>query len=326
MNNRIEFIDLAKGVCIIMVICVHCDVDLSWPGLNSMRMPLYFILSGLFFKTYGGLKEFIIKKTNKILIPFIFFYLLGYAAFYAIKVVRPDMIGLTAAKGITDIFVGRQYFNGPIWFLLALYWTNILFYIIHLYVKPEWGRALLAAALSAVGVFLSKKNISLPFVFDVSLTTMIFFYFGYLLKKSNILYPGKYDNYLPIIALLLYGLAMAVDYCFKLRYYVQYNIIEGNFILILLMSISGALAVILLCKWIKHIPIISYIGRYSIIALCIHNFINRPVEYLVLRTPLAAYSNGVYFTAFFTIVITLACIPVCIKLIPYFTAQKDLIK
>ena len=27
-------------------------------------MPLYFILSGLFFKSYGGVKNFFIKKIN----------------------------------------------------------------------------------------------------------------------------------------------------------------------------------------------------------------------------------------------------------------------
>ena len=326
MNDRIEFIDLAKGICIIMVICVHCDMNLSFPGLDSMRMPLYFILSGLFFKTYGGFKNFIVKKTNKILLPFIFFYLLGYVAFYAIKAVRPEMIQLTVAQGITDVFTGRQYFNGPIWFLLALYWTNIIFCIIHLYIKSEWIRVIIIGALSAIGVMLSHNGIELPFLLDVSITAIPFFYFGYLLKKSDILLPNKYDKYLPLYAVGFYAVAFIIDYFFDLRYYVHYNIIEGNFIIIILLSICSALSVILLCKWIKRVPIISYIGRYSIIALCIHNFINRPVEHILAHTPLASINEGGYFTALFTIAITIGCIPICIKFIPYFTAQKELIK
>ena len=181
-----------------MVICVHCDMNLSFPGLDSMRMPLYFILSGLFFKTYGGFNNFIVKKTNKILLPFIFFYLLGYVAFYAIKAVRPEMIQLTVAQGITDVFTGRQYFNGPIWFLLALYWTNIIFCIIHLYIKSEWIRVIIIGALSAIGVMLSHNGIELPFLPDVSITPIPSFYFGYLLKKSDIPLPNKYDKYLPL--------------------------------------------------------------------------------------------------------------------------------
>ena len=48
-----------------------------------LRMPLYFTLSGLFFKDYGGLLPTFIKKCNKILIPFIFFYTAAYVIIMA---------------------------------------------------------------------------------------------------------------------------------------------------------------------------------------------------------------------------------------------------
>ena len=130
------------------------------------------------------------------------------------------MIELTVANGILDVFVGRQYFNGPIWFLLVLFWTNILFCIIHLYIKPEWGRAIAVTILTAIGFVLAKFKIGLPFIGDVSLTVMPFFYFGYLLKKSEILYPNKYDKFLPLYAILLYGVAFMIDYFFDLRFIV----------------------------------------------------------------------------------------------------------
>lgn len=63
-KKRIEFIDLAKGVCILIVVLGHCGVDFSIPGFEMMRMPLYFILSGLFFKDYGGLLELTLKKLS----------------------------------------------------------------------------------------------------------------------------------------------------------------------------------------------------------------------------------------------------------------------
>ena len=72
-KSRIEFIDLAKGICIILVVVGHVGVNIAIPGLEQVRMPLYFMLSGLFFKNYGGGEYFFIKKVNKILIPFIFF-------------------------------------------------------------------------------------------------------------------------------------------------------------------------------------------------------------------------------------------------------------
>ena len=70
-NNRIAYIDLAKGFCIVLVVLFHAKGVLnihyaSDTFLGSFRLPLYFFLSGLFFKDYGGLSKFFIKKTNRL--------------------------------------------------------------------------------------------------------------------------------------------------------------------------------------------------------------------------------------------------------------------
>lgn len=75
-KERLHYIDLAKGVCITLVIVGHTGLSITIPGLDAIRMPLYFILSGLFFKDYGGLGRLFKKKFNKILFPFLFFILL----------------------------------------------------------------------------------------------------------------------------------------------------------------------------------------------------------------------------------------------------------
>ena len=40
-KKRIEFIDLAKGVCILMVVMGHCGFPIDIPGWEIVRMPLY---------------------------------------------------------------------------------------------------------------------------------------------------------------------------------------------------------------------------------------------------------------------------------------------
>ncbi|MDY4684793.1 MAG: acyltransferase family protein, partial [Sodaliphilus sp.] len=77
---RIEYIDLAKGICILLVVLfhlkemykVHSCLDVY---LYSTLIPLYFFLSGYVFKTYGGWNEFILKKIKRLIIPFAFFYI-----------------------------------------------------------------------------------------------------------------------------------------------------------------------------------------------------------------------------------------------------------
>lgn len=149
-GGRIEFVDLAKGVCILMVVAGHCGFHwLTLPGYNTVRMPLYFVLSGLFFKDYGGWSGLLVRKTNKILVPFLFFYLLAYVVFYLLKWFAPSLL-VTTARGICDVFNNRQYFNGPLWFLLALFWCHVLFYAITRMFRHD-GVRIAAVLLVCVG-------------------------------------------------------------------------------------------------------------------------------------------------------------------------------
>ena len=76
--KRIEYIDLAKGICILLVVLDHISgygyfSNGNYPMndiFEQTRMPLYFILSGLFFKDYpGGIREFLLRKFNRIMCP-----------------------------------------------------------------------------------------------------------------------------------------------------------------------------------------------------------------------------------------------------------------
>ncbi len=193
-KKRIEFIDLAKGVCIILVVLGHCGVDIPIPGINMMRMPLYFILSGLFFKDYGGFFEFLVKKTNKVLIPFVFFYVVAYIPFYVFDYFKPGLI-VTEAQGIFDVLNNRHLFNGPIWFLLSLFWSNIMFCMITLNIRKPYLQALAIFIIGFTGIYLGDTGIFLPCYVDVAMTALPYFYMGYLLVKTPLLFPNKYDKF-----------------------------------------------------------------------------------------------------------------------------------
>ncbi len=242
--KRIDFIDLAKGICIIMVVSGHCGASLGIPGWEIVRMPLYFILSGLFFKDYGGWIKFFIQKTNKILIPFLFFYILGCAAYYGIQFFAPKLL-ITDARGILDIFNNRQFFNGPIWFLLALFWCNLYFCTISLYIKNEWFRILLVFLLGALGWYLGHIGIFIPLFMDVALTSLPFFTFGYYLKKSPILYPNKFDKYNILLVILFWSIAYLLTQNFHYRLSLHYNGLEGWATYAI--SISSVLSILFLC-------------------------------------------------------------------------------
>lgn len=321
-QKRIEFIDLAKGICIVLVVIGHCGAPINIPGFEIVRMPLYFILSGLFFKDYGGGVNFFIKKMNKILIPFLFFYLVGCFAYYGIKAFAPRLL-VTDAGGILDIFTNRQFFNGPIWFLLCLFWCNIIFSQITINVKKDSARIPLVVLLGFIGWFLGEKGIFVPMFIDVALTALPFFAFGYYLKKSEILYPNKLDRYNIVFAILFWSAAYIMTRTTEYRLSFHYNGLEGWSTY--LISITSVLAVLFLCKTINHIPFISYCGRYSIVLLCVHHMIYRPLMVLLPKTGIEFLSEK-WSIAIITLLLSVLCIPICKRLIPWFIAQKDLIK
>lgn len=76
-KQRVSYIDLVKGVCILMVVLMHTGVTPQNVLFSMLRMPLYFVLSGLFFKGYGGLVDLALKKINRLIVPFLFYHLVG---------------------------------------------------------------------------------------------------------------------------------------------------------------------------------------------------------------------------------------------------------
>lgn len=322
-KERIEFIDLAKGVCILLIIMGHCGINVDYPGLTVMRTPLYLTLSGLFFKDYGRFYNFFIKKCNRLLFPFLFFYLASYSVFYLANAFFPGLI-VSDAKGVSDVFTQNQYFNGPIWFLLDVFWSNMLFYLIYTNLNKELFRGIAVFLCGLFGVVLYKRDIFLPCFLDCAFFGLPFFYFGYILKKSSIMYPSGYDKYNILIALLLFGTAYIIDINAQPKVYFHDKMIEGNLFSIVALALISVTAILMLCKAIKRIPVISYFGRYSIIPLCIHHLIYRPIMLVVYKF-IPAEDGGNYMVALLTILACLAAIPLLKKYIPVFTAQKDLI-
>ena len=103
-------------------------------------------------------------------------------------------------------------------------------------------------------------------------------------KKTPLLYPNIYDKYNALWIVLFYGVALCIARWFDDPYiHFSTNSIIGNWILGIILSLSDVMAVLFLCKTIKHIPFVSYFGRYSIIPLCTHHLVYLPLKYILIR-------------------------------------------
>lgn len=320
-KQRIDFIDLAKGFCILIIVLGHCNININIIGYNTLAMPAFYILSGMLFKENEDVRTFTIKKVNKLLIPFLFFYLTAYLLFYIIKFFAPQFL-ITDARGILDLFDNRQFFNGPIWFLLSIFWCNIYFYIICRLILNNTERIIVVFICGTAGWLIGHFGYFLPLFLDVAMTALPFFAFGYCLKNSNFLYPNKWDKYNLWFALVLWIISFVLEMLLFQRVSFHYNHISVNSVIT---STISTLSFLYLCRYIKRLPYISYLGKYSIILLCVHHMIYRPVKVLLQTTGIEIINNE-YSVAMVTLILSTLCIPICIKYIPWFVAQKDLIR
>ena len=172
-NQRIEYIDAAKAIAIILVIIGHCHWIGAIPRLGNMiytfHMPLFFIVSGFFLKDLP-IKEAIIKYAKAYLWPYlmigIFILIIGIA-----KCIVQDehWYGLIPLN-ITKILWGSNYEGtilwgniphiGPSWFLLALFWGCIFFTVL-MKIKDKLAQTcllLIAASFSLC----SSKVLKMP--------------------------------------------------------------------------------------------------------------------------------------------------------------------
>lgn len=328
-KQRIKFIDLAKGICILLVVLVHVAPDfyINCNFVCCIRMPLFFCLSGLFFKDYGCFKNFVIMKSNKILIPFVAWYIISYVIyFFGHSIINSQA---EAHLGILDIFHQNEIHNLPIWFLLCLFWVNIIFGFIQYFSKGKGTYVCIGVCIATfLGWIMSTYHIFNFLYIGSSLTCLPFFYMGYLLKRTPILYPT--ENNLKdfcIMAGAFIGATLFVVLCSNtpmIRYY-RNEIVYGNPFQIYCCAALFVIGVLMLCKLINYIPYISWLGRYSIIVLITH------IELYAISAELLKKIQVMPPLLFqcvnFVIVISSMSIviPFCKKYLPYITAQKNLI-
>ena len=335
MKQRVDFIDLAKGICIILIVLNHTfgrTVGSSLESIMVFRMPLYIVLSGLFFKSYGGFPFFFKKKVNKLLIPMLL-------AFLMISIPSTLLLNLKAEVPTTMynlvLLPAEPHklnfgLSPSSWFLLCLFIINILFYFIYLICKEHIISIMfLSTIFGAVGYFCSVNSIILPLWMDTSLTAMPFFCMGYILRNyTEILYESFSTKYFFVLICSVVFLLFSISYIEEGGdiLYVG-NHYDINPFCLYLGGISGTLCVLIISKYMNCLPLLSYFGRYSIVILLTHQlylFIIRNILYQIHAPQDSIWvSIGVFILV---VLLSLPTIKYGIKYLPYCFAQKEILK
>lgn len=205
-RERIEWVDISKGIGIILVIVGHCvhfgHFVHNW--IFSFHMQLFFILSGMFFLQTNMTKCFK-KRFFELIVPYIVFCIIGLVS----SLLIPQW-SFTYRDIIIDIYCG--YPNAvnvsSIWFLICLFIVTLLFNFVLIVKKNNntFGWVVFGVIISfgfLLGRFphiLASFPVSrMPFDSDCAYVALLFFALGYFFRDT-ILWGGgeKLSNNLSI--------------------------------------------------------------------------------------------------------------------------------
>ena len=176
MNERVKWVDVAKGIGIVLVIYGHVGKDIFTTWIYTFHVPLFFFLSGYFFNPDKKPREFFLSKAKGLLLPYI---TLGIPLFLINLRFGFDPLELLKSYII-------QQRASTLWFIAALFMQFVIAYVLYNTISQtllRWGVVL---SLSIVGIVLWRIGInSLPWNIDVSIVTLPFFCFGHYLRTNT---------------------------------------------------------------------------------------------------------------------------------------------
>lgn len=316
---RYESVDLMKGISILIVVVFHLKLPYLYsPYMTLFMLPSFFFFSGFFFSKSVSFKTFFVKKTNGLLVPYIFFSLtniLVTIGFYLKNI----------SGGLQNAYYSSiALHNGPILFLLCLYFMSFIYYGI-CYIKNEWIKMLVLLIFSFVGYLLGKYNIRLPLTIDVAFSSVVFYHCGYLFRNNNMLGGNRKKVFVKWVSTLGVFIILTLLLHPVPELELANNDIPMAFYYYILAGISGTLMVAYFSILVNKIGIINYWGRYSIIILGTHWMLIRVwgyfLPYSIMINPFVLWGVLV-----FVLVFSYPIIKLCVTYFPKFCGQKPFFK
>lgn len=268
-NKRIDYLDIIKGIGIILVVFGHSHGNSefeSYKWITSFHMPLFFIVSGFLISTKDikeiKFKEFLFKKSKSLLIPYFLFSLI----YLPLKII---VFNLNISSAIIhSAYIMILHGINAAWFLPCLFFVEILFYLSTRYISKDIVRMSLISIIYVGALLLSKANINLVVLIMIRVFVGLFYfsigYYGFKnIRNINISKSAIIIFFIVNIFLSLQN--GAVD-----LYTIKFN----NPILYTIFSMTGSFSIILLIKRFKDyllkIKILSFIGQNSLVIMGTH--------------------------------------------------------
>ena len=288
-GSRLEWIDYAKGIAITMIVYRHLNTGLWDAGVSmdplfydlsvqiglTFRMPLYFLLSGIFFyRSYSkrGLKGYTIHKFNTIMYPYFIWSII-------LMLIQMSLQGYVNAQfdSITDFLIIFYSPWGHWWFLYVLFVVSVLYMMLFALFKGShiW-LALIGLALYSLNYWITDY-----YLIDNILELFIYFVIGDVIAKiaTNVdQYPFLFKRHIiiPAVTLTIIG------------EYLLFMYWRDDPLAKLVFATLGSLTVSALCVLLSRLKlraglVLRLIGQHSLYIYLLHALTSAGVRVILFK-------------------------------------------
>lgn len=285
-TSRSGWIDYAKGIAIILVVHRHVGFGLQENGIQvpgwmldmndmlySFRMPLFFILSGLFFGrslARRGAGGFLVSKVNTLLYP----YLIWSVLMIALQIIFHNIAHSEREIGDFLNIIIQPRANAQLWYLFALFNVSLIYLLLSLLFKRN---SYLQFPVAFVFLAAAPLVQHISTFYDIMLH-YIFFCIG------NAAAPYFFDKKIQTKLASGLSLGLLLPVFVVTQYYFLHHQ-QMNLFLYAVVAIIGALFTIKLSFLLeKHnwLPFLKTIGYYSLYIYVLHVPIISLIRYTLL--------------------------------------------
>lgn len=288
--QRIETIDIAKGIGIILVVLGHLSSPINEVGwLSFMRgfvyqfhIPLFFFLSGIFIKTRESWSLFLKKKVARLYLPYAVSNLVFLAVYMFAHAANGDeIVLLDMVKHAGKVLLGMAVtpLGGATWFLFVLFVSQIIYRIIS-QLFSQVGDAFMFLAIVVMGIsgMLLHPGSCLSKVF----VAVLFLFLGQCISCDG--FKEVLRKFSPYITVFFIVSIVAVLMCSQVNTVDMSQGKYGNPFLFLISSLAGIVLTIYLSELIAKVgnckQFLSCLGSSSIWVLLFHFLAFRVISFL----------------------------------------------
>ncbi len=283
-KKRVESIDIAKGIGILLVILGHLTVDGQMVRfvIFTFHMPLFFMLSGVFADKKQNLADGAAKLVRTLLVPYLFVVVCDFAwlSILALKDGKLDFGGQLKHMLLCAAGLDKTY-NSAVWFLFALFIIKAAFLLIN-QIESKVAKEGVVLAISAIGIafILTRRffEIGERYLYLSALGCFVFYSAGYFLRDiilnlENSVQKNKIHLALAPVSLGVVVLIAQIKQMFIVHVY-RYT---DHPLLMLVAAVCGTYATVVLSAFIatslkaeRLKKALIFFGKNSIVILMIH--------------------------------------------------------